>query len=290
MRASPCSSSRDRARLPSRSSYELASAVGAPTRSPLGASLAEAALVAADESRSLGRQRFAARLANGLHLERHPSTCCARYNTRWVSKETTQRDEDLATSLGEGRIRCPKCSWRPSRHDRWQCSCLHAWNTFDTRGRCAACRKQWLDTQCRRCAEWSPHESWYVRGGSRVSRTPCPRRGTLWVAARLAPRAIQLPWKRGGKRTRTPGTSRRPLCFRDRSGPGDRFSLRIESTRGPTRGGATVGVLTRRRTGKPTFPRSGGFPPWSSHVRHDRRSRDGRQAKRSYLRTVIVTV
>ncbi len=79
-----------------------------------------------------------------------------------MSKETTQIDEDLATSLGEGRIRCPRCGWKPSREDRWQCSCLHVWNTFDTRGRCPACSKQWLDTQCRRCAEWSPHEAWYV--------------------------------------------------------------------------------------------------------------------------------
>ena len=62
---------------------------------------------------------------------------------------------------GRNRIRCPKCSWEPGRHDRWSCVCLHSWNTFDTRGVCPACQYQWRDTQCLRCAKWSHHDEWY---------------------------------------------------------------------------------------------------------------------------------
>ncbi len=61
------------------------------------------------------------------------------------------------------RIRCPKCRWTPSAHDHWQCTCLHIWNTFDTRGRCPACTRQWHDTMCLRCTQWSPHEEWYEK-------------------------------------------------------------------------------------------------------------------------------
>lgn len=81
-----------------------------------------------------------------------------------MGKETTELDEELATRLDEGRIRCPKCGWRPTGHDQWQCSCLYVWNTFDTGGKCPGCGKQWLDTQCMRCAQWSPHEAWYTLG------------------------------------------------------------------------------------------------------------------------------
>ncbi|AKF08407.1 hypothetical protein DB32_005556 [Sandaracinus amylolyticus] len=59
------------------------------------------------------------------------------------------------------RIRCPKCRWEPRSHDRWQCECLHVWNTFDTRGRCPACAKQWRMTQCLRCHALSSHDDWY---------------------------------------------------------------------------------------------------------------------------------
>lgn len=58
-------------------------------------------------------------------------------------------------------IRCPRCRWRPRRSDRWQCRCLHVWNTFDTRGRCPACRYQWRETACLSCHVMSPHEDWY---------------------------------------------------------------------------------------------------------------------------------
>jgi hypothetical protein len=35
------------------------------------------------------------------------------------------------------------------------------WHTFDTRGQCPACRKQWHETECLRCAKWSKHALWY---------------------------------------------------------------------------------------------------------------------------------
>ena len=60
------------------------------------------------------------------------------------------------------RIRCPRCSWEPRPEDRWCCSCLHVWNTFETRGVCPACMRQWQETQCLRCNEWSPHDDWYA--------------------------------------------------------------------------------------------------------------------------------
>lgn len=68
--------------------------------------------------------------------------------------------EDEDTSSG-GRIRCPECGWQPRKHDRWLCTCLHAWNTFETAGLCPSCGKQWSETQCLRCGLWSKHERWY---------------------------------------------------------------------------------------------------------------------------------
>jgi hypothetical protein len=63
---------------------------------------------------------------------------------------------------GGPRIRCPRCGWEPERDSRWSCSCLHSWNTFDTEGRCPACGRQWVETQCLRCHQWSPHREWYI--------------------------------------------------------------------------------------------------------------------------------
>ena len=87
-------------------------------------------------------------------------------------RSTGEPGQDLASGTwdapGEGtrgpRIRCPRCAWQPSAHDRWQCrsECLHVWNTFDTGGVCPACGHAWADTQCLRCQEWSPHEAWYA--------------------------------------------------------------------------------------------------------------------------------
>jgi hypothetical protein len=69
--------------------------------------------------------------------------------------------EDAGRRPGRRRIRCPRCGWEPGRHDLWMCTCLHAWNTFDTGGVCPACTRKWTETQCRRCAAWSRHEDWY---------------------------------------------------------------------------------------------------------------------------------
>jgi hypothetical protein len=61
------------------------------------------------------------------------------------------------------RIYCPKCEWHPGPGDRWQCGpgCGMVWNTFETRGRCPRCAKQWTVTQCLVCLAVSPHEDWY---------------------------------------------------------------------------------------------------------------------------------
>jgi hypothetical protein len=97
-------------------------------------------------------------------------------NVVHYAKAPPQRDDDGESSdldnlLGSTiddrerrpRIRCPKCRWEPSAHDRWSCSCLHRWNTFDTRGICPGCSRQWHDTQCHRCEKWSKHEDWYEK-------------------------------------------------------------------------------------------------------------------------------
>ena len=75
----------------------------------------------------------------------------------------TQQDR-LDDSVGRGRIRCPKCQWRPRKSDRWGCSCGCEWNTFDTAAKCPQCGKQWHHTRCLRCYEWSRHVDWYTSG------------------------------------------------------------------------------------------------------------------------------
>jgi hypothetical protein len=76
----------------------------------------------------------------------------------------TTDDVDERDYVGNGRIRCPVCRWRPRRSDRWGCSCGWEWNTFETRGRCPVCAYRWLETQCLSCERWSPHEDWYEAG------------------------------------------------------------------------------------------------------------------------------
>lgn len=71
-------------------------------------------------------------------------------------------EEKRLAESGRGRIRCPGCKYRPHRRDQWLCDCGHEWNTFDTRGLCPACGKQWTETCCPRCGEWSPHDDWYA--------------------------------------------------------------------------------------------------------------------------------
>lgn len=63
--------------------------------------------------------------------------------------------------MAEDKIACPRCNWEPRSYDHWLCSCGHQWNTFETGGRCPACKLQWEDTQCKSCAAWSPHLDWY---------------------------------------------------------------------------------------------------------------------------------
>jgi hypothetical protein len=64
------------------------------------------------------------------------------------------------------RIRCPRCGWEPQKHDRWFCDpgCHCRWNTFDTAGVCPECAKQWDQTACLSCHQWSPHAEWYEPG------------------------------------------------------------------------------------------------------------------------------
>jgi hypothetical protein len=62
------------------------------------------------------------------------------------------------------RIRCPACTWQPSKADAWCCApagCGYVWNTFETRALCPGCSKRWTHTECLRCNVSSPHEAWY---------------------------------------------------------------------------------------------------------------------------------
>lgn len=61
----------------------------------------------------------------------------------------------------ETKIACPKCGWEPDGYRHWICSCGCKWNTFDTKGKCPDCGKQWKDTHCPRCGHPSEHEAWY---------------------------------------------------------------------------------------------------------------------------------
>ena len=73
----------------------------------------------------------------------------------------TDRATGGDTKDRERAIRCPKCGWRPGKHDKWACACSHTWNTFDTRGICPECDAAWKNTQCLRCHQWSLHDAWY---------------------------------------------------------------------------------------------------------------------------------
>jgi len=79
-----------------------------------------------------------------------------------LSLVVTRKDPAVTTRDG-GRIRCPKCQWEPAKSDRWCCApgCQHVWNTFETRGLCPGCSKQWTETVCLRCNQWSRHDDWY---------------------------------------------------------------------------------------------------------------------------------
>ena len=91
----------------------------------------------------------------------------ARGPLRRRADDGSEGEGDLARDVSVSRrdrgprIRCPKCRWEPRAHDRWQCVCLHVWNTFETRGRCPACATEWRVTECLRCRALSPHDDWY---------------------------------------------------------------------------------------------------------------------------------
>jgi len=74
--------------------------------------------------------------------------------------ETEVGSEEEGSPSGP-RIRCPLCGWSPAKNDLWACTCRYMWNTFDTAGVCPACLRQWTETQCLRCHQWSPHSDWY---------------------------------------------------------------------------------------------------------------------------------
>ncbi|MFY7989285.1 MAG: hypothetical protein ACOVO3_01045 [Fluviicola sp.] len=65
------------------------------------------------------------------------------------------------------KIACPKCDWEPDADSRWQCTCGHSWNTFETSGKCPNCSRTWEYTQCQEpgfaggCGAWSKHIDWY---------------------------------------------------------------------------------------------------------------------------------
>jgi hypothetical protein len=73
-------------------------------------------------------------------------------------RELTRRRDRESTG-----IRCPQCGWRPDKGATWTCSpgCGHQWNTFETRGHCPECAKQWVETACLKCGQWSRHDDWY---------------------------------------------------------------------------------------------------------------------------------
>ena len=87
----------------------------------------------------------------------------------FISLVMSKRDPNVLDKLGidrvGSRIRCPRCQWTPRKQDTWLCDpgCGYTWNTFETRWQCPSCDKQWNQTVCLRCLEWSPHDSWYER-------------------------------------------------------------------------------------------------------------------------------
>ena len=84
-------------------------------------------------------------------------------------------DTGDAFTLASSHIRCPACKWVPEKTSRWFCvnmgppenfnaGCSHAWNTFDTGGKCPGCTHQWQHTTCLTCSVTTPHNDWYVNG------------------------------------------------------------------------------------------------------------------------------
>lgn len=74
---------------------------------------------------------------------------------------TIDKQNDQSRGPTGPRIRCPKCQWQPGPMDLWACQCGYTWHTFDTGGVCPSCLRQWMTTQCLKCAGWSAHSDWY---------------------------------------------------------------------------------------------------------------------------------
>ena len=76
------------------------------------------------------------------------------------------QEKQVSINVGEpmAGIQCPKgFTWVPLKSSRWDCTCHHLWNTFETRGKCpSSCNLQWTETACHSCKQMSSHEAWYV--------------------------------------------------------------------------------------------------------------------------------
>jgi hypothetical protein len=108
-----------------------------------------------------------ARSSIELRVQRTPSDDDDRHGSSWFSSSimafarATDADAEPATSLPP--VACPRCGERPPNAAVWMCApgCHTSWNTFNTRGRCPGCGKQWTETACLACGQMSPHEDWY---------------------------------------------------------------------------------------------------------------------------------
>lgn len=94
--------------------------------------------------------------------------CCSRENRHspriqaflaYLNKDEPDSGLDVAMDT---HVACPKCSWQPLKSTIWTCTCGHKWNTFDSKGVCPGCKRNWAQTECRKCRTVSAHEAWYV--------------------------------------------------------------------------------------------------------------------------------
>ncbi len=76
-------------------------------------------------------------------------------------------------------IACPACEWQPDGEAYWRCSCGFNWNTFDTAGKCPACKKQWEITYCPGCGKTTPHKEWYHDKSMPLENTDSPEKIVL---------------------------------------------------------------------------------------------------------------
>ena len=125
----------------------------------------------------IGRQTRAAWCSGCSHRVRRQATDCGFCSLRLVGDirilaDRFTAEDSYRAKLREERARggskltmsCPRCSWIPSTTDEWECDCGYRWNTFESRGQCPSCDKQWETTQCLKCGEPSDHGDWYPSG------------------------------------------------------------------------------------------------------------------------------